>query len=156
MKLLTILYNAASPQKKGNSRKEDFFLGTTTKEEIKRKILAAVRSIPKGYLRDAVVKETIRCALYGLLKEKGVQPLPAFRNPRFPEGPVDMVGLKGDQAVEVAFCSNPTIELKDIKSLERVACEKKFVISFSPNKEKVKLSTFFLKPGIEHIYIYEK
>lgn len=126
------------------------------KEEIKRKLLAAVRSIPKGYLRDTVVKETIRCALYGLLKEKGFQPLPAFRNPRFPEGPVDMVGLKGDHTVEVAFCSNPTIELTDIKSLERVLCEKKFVISFSPNKEKVEMSTFFLKPGIEHIYIYEK
>jgi hypothetical protein len=44
--------------------------------------------------------------------------------------------------------------LANIKSLERVACEKKFVISFSPNKKKVELSTFFLKPGIEHIYIY--
>ncbi len=125
------------------------------KKEIRRTILAAVRSIPKGYLRNAVVKETIRCALYGLLKEKGFQPLPAFRNPRFPEGPVDIAGIKEDHAIEIAFCSNPTIELSDIKSLERVACEKKFVISFSPNKEKVKLSTFFLKPGIEHIYIYE-
>ena len=129
-------------------------MGTGMKEEIKKNILAAIRSIPKGYLRDAVVKETIRCVLYGLLKEKGLQPVPVFRNPRFPEGPVDMVGVKEDHAVEVAFCSNPTIELKDIKSLERVACEKKFVISFSPNKKKVELSTFFLKPGIEHIYIY--
>ncbi len=125
------------------------------KKEIRRTILAAVRSIPKGYLRNAVVKETIRCALYGLLKEKGFQPLPAFRNPRFPEGPVDIAGIKEDHAIEIAFCSNPTIELSNIQSRERVACEKKFVISFSPNKEKVKLSTFCLKPGIEHIYIYE-
>jgi hypothetical protein len=58
--------------------------------------------------------------------------------------------------VEWAFCSNPTIELKDIKSLERVACERKFVISFSPNQEKVQMSTFFLKPGIEHIYLYQE
>ena len=128
---------------------------TGMKEEIRRKILAAIRSIPRGYLKDAVVKETIRCVLYGLLKEKGLQPVPVFRNPRFPEGPVDMVGVKEDHAVEVAFCSNSTIELKDIKSLERVACEKKFVISFSPNKKKVEMSTFFLKSGIEHIYIYE-
>ena len=125
------------------------------KEEIKKKLLSAIRSIPKGYLRDAVVKETIRCTLYGLLNEKGLQPVPVFRNPRFPEGPVDMVGVKEDHAVEVAFCTNPTIELQDIKSLERVACEKKIVISFSPNKKKVELSTFFLKPGIEHIYLYE-
>ncbi len=126
------------------------------KQEIKRRILASVRSIPKGYLRDAVVKETIRCVLHEWLKEKGLQPVPAFRNPRYPEGPVDVVGVKEDHAVEVAFCSNPTVELSNIKSLERVACEKKFVISFSQNKEKVELSTFFLKPGIEHIYIYEE
>jgi hypothetical protein len=126
------------------------------KQEIKKRILAAIRSIPKGYLKDAVVKETVRCVLHGWLKEEGLQPVPAFRNPRYPEGPVDMVGVKEDHAVEIAFCSNPTIELANIKSLERVACEKKFVISFSPNKKKVELSTFFLKPGIEHIYVYEE
>jgi len=124
------------------------------KEEIKKRILVAIRSIPKGHLRNAVVKETIRCVLHGWLREKGLQPLPVFRNPRFPEGPVDIVGFKEDRTIEVAFCSNPTIELSNIKSLERVTCEKKFVISFSPNKKKVELSTFFLKPGIEHIYIY--
>lgn len=124
------------------------------KQEIKKRILAAIRSIPKGYLKDAVVKETVRCVLHGWLKEEGLQPVPVFRNPRYPEGPVDMVGVKEDHAVEIAFCSNPTIELANIKSLERVACEKKFVISFSPNKKKVELSTFFLKPGIEHVYIY--
>ena len=126
------------------------------KQEIKKRILAAIRSIPKGYLKDAVVKETVRCVLHGWLKEEGLQPVPAFRNPRYPEGPVDMVGVKEDHAVEIAFCSNPTIELANIKSLERVACEKKFIISFSPNKKKVEMSTFFLKPGIEHIYIYEE
>lgn len=126
------------------------------KEEIKKKILEAVKAIPKGYLSDVVIKETIQCVLYGFLKDQGYRPVPAFRNPRFPEGPVDMVGIREDHAVEVAFCSNSTIELKAIKSLERVACEKKFVISFSPNEKKVQLSTFFLKPGIEHIYIYEK
>ena len=128
----------------------------SVKDEIKKKILEAIRAIPKGHVTDAVVKETIRCVLYGFLKEKGFQPVPAFRNPRFPEGPVDMVGMNDDHAVEVAFCSNPTIELKDIKSLERVLCEEKFIISFSPNQKKVQMSTFFLKPGIEHIYIYEK
>lgn len=126
------------------------------KQEIRKRILAAIRSIPKGYLKDAVVKETVRCVLYGWLKEGGLQPVPAFRNPRYPEGPVDIVGVKEDHAVEIAFCSNPTIELANIKSLERVACEKKLVISFSPNKKKVEMSTFFLKPGIEHIYIYEE
>ena len=126
------------------------------KQEIKKRILAAIRSIPKGYLRDAVVKEAIRCVLHEWLKEQGLQPVPAIRNPRYPEGPVDIVGVKDDHAIQVAFCSNPTVELANIKSLERVDCEEKYVISFSPNKKKVELSTFFLKPGIEHIYVYEE
>ena len=91
------------------------------KEGIQKRALRAIRAIPKGYLSDIVVKETIRCVLYEFLKEKGFRPVPAFRNPRFPEGPVDIVGVKEDHAVEIAFSSNPTIELKDIKSLEPVS-----------------------------------
>ena len=125
------------------------------KEEIKKRILEALSGIPEGHLSDLVIKETIRCVLYQYLKEQGFQPIPAFRNPRFPEGPVDMVGMKGDQQLEVAFCSHPTVELEDVKSLDRVPCEKKIVISYSQMKKKVKMSTFYLKPGIEHIHIYD-
>ncbi|MGD2125760.1 MAG: hypothetical protein PVG99_06740 [Desulfobacteraceae bacterium] len=125
------------------------------KEEIKKRILEAISGIPEGHLSDPVIKETIRCVLYEFLKEQGLHPIPAFRNPRFPEGPVDIVGMTDTQALEVAFCSSPMIELEGIKSLERVPCEKKFVVSFSQNQKKVEMSTFFLKPGIEHIYIYE-
>jgi len=123
------------------------------KEDIKKRLRDGLDPIPEGYLSDAVIKETIRCLLYGYLKEQGYLPLPAYRTPRYPEGPVDMVGMAG-QTVEVAFCSSPTIELKDVKKLERVPCEKKYVISFSRNEKKVGMSTFFLKPGIEHIRLY--
>jgi hypothetical protein len=126
------------------------------KEEIKKIILQAVRAIPKSYLADAVVKETIRCVLFNFVRQQGLQPVPALRNPRFQEGPADMVGVDGEGRMIIAFCVNPTIALTDIKSLERIGCDKKFVISFSPNNKKVEMSTFFLKPGIEHIYIYEK
>jgi hypothetical protein len=125
------------------------------KEEIKKRILEALGGIPEGHLSDLVIKETIRCVLYQYLKEQGFQPIPAFRNPRFPEGPVDIVGMRDDQQLEVAFCSNPTVELGDVKSLDRVPSEKKIVISFSKMEEKVKMSTFYLKPGIEHIHIYD-
>lgn len=125
------------------------------KEEIKKRILEALGGIPEGHLSDLVIKETIRCVLYQYLKEQGFQPIPAFRNPRFPEGPVDIVGMKDDQQLEVAFCSNPTVELGDVKSLDRVPCEKKIVISFSQMEKKVKMSTFYLKPSIEHIHIYD-
>ena len=126
------------------------------KDELKNRILTAIRAIPKDFLKDAVVKETIRCVLYAYLKETGLHPVPAFRDPRYQEGPADIVGVNDNNLVAIAFCCNPTIELTDIKSLERIGCDQKIVISFSPNKKKVEMSTFFLKPGIEHIYIYEK
>ena len=48
------------------------------KDEIKREILAAIKAIPKNHVRDLVVKETIRCVLYGFLKKQGYQPVPAL------------------------------------------------------------------------------
>lgn len=123
------------------------------KEEIKKSLEDALGKIPKGHASELVVKETIRCVLYGLLKEYGLLPIPAFRNPRYPEGPVDLIGMKDLHSIEVAFRSNSTIELADIKSLERVPSEKKYVVTFSPNLKKVEMSTFFLKPGIEHIHV---
>ena len=123
------------------------------KETIKKEIEEALSKIPKGHVSDLVVKETIRCVLFGFLKERGLVPIPAFRNPRYPEGPVDLIGMKDAHTVEVAFCSNATVELADIKSLERVPSERKFVVTFSPNFKKVELSTFFLKPGIEHVHV---
>ncbi len=126
------------------------------KEEIRERIVEAISGIPKGHLSDEVIKETIRCILYEFLKRQGLQPIPAFRNPRFPEGPVDIVGLKNNHEIGMAFCSNATIELEDIKKLDRVPCERKFVVTFSQNQKKIELSTFYLKPGIEHIHIYQK
>jgi len=123
------------------------------KEEIKKEVEEALGKIPKGHVSDLVVKETIRCVLYGFLREQGLLPIPAFRNPRYPEGPADLIGLKDAHTIAVAFRTNTTIELADIKSLERVPSERKFVVTFSPNVKKVEMSTFFLKPGIEHIHV---
>ena len=127
----------------------------TVKTEIKKRALEAIGAIPEGHRTDPVVKETIRCVLYGYLKEQGLTPIPAFRNPRYPEGPVDIIGMKDPHTLDIAFCSNPTVELNDIKSLERIICEKKYVITFSKLQKKVEMSKFFLKEGIQHIHIYE-
>lgn len=122
---------------------------------IKTEILKAIRAIPKSHLKDRVVKETIRCVLYALLIEEGYQPVPCARKPSFPEGPVDIAGFGEGGVVKVAFCSNPTIELDDVKSLDRLDPERKVIISFSPVKKKVDMSRFFLKGDIEHLYIYD-
>jgi hypothetical protein len=143
--LWQVIYDYRSEAGKGR--------GQPVKEEIKKALEGALGAIPQGHVSDLVVKETIRCVLYGLLKEQGLLPVPAFRNPRYPEGPMDLIGMKDAHTIQVAFRSNPTIDLADIKSLERVPSERKFVITFSPNMKKVEMSTFFLKPGIEHIHV---
>lgn len=127
------------------------------KDEIRKRILEAVTAIPAGYQSDAVIKETIRCVLFGFLKEQGLIPVPAFRNPRFPEGPVDIAGVRMSETnlptIEMAFCSSPVIELEEVKSLDRVPCEKKIIITYSKNTKKVEMTSFYLKPGIEHVHI---
>ncbi|MBW1897111.1 MAG: hypothetical protein JRI47_08635, partial [Deltaproteobacteria bacterium] len=52
--------------------------------KIKERMVAAIRAIPKGYVKNPVVKETIRCVLFQWLREEGFTPVPAFRNPRYP------------------------------------------------------------------------
>ena len=130
------------------------------KDEIRRRIREAVTAIPPGYRSDDVIKETIRCVLFGFLKEQGLIPVPAFRNPRFPEGPVDIAGIRiGEKnlpSIQMAFYSSPVIELEGVKSLDRVVCEKKMVITYSKNTKKVEMTAFYLKPGIEHIHIQEE
>ncbi len=124
-------------------------------ELIRKRSKEAVKLIPKGYLSDTSIKETIRCVLFGILREEGLVAVPAFRNPRFPEGPADMVGLDPvDDTVKFAFCSNPLVELADVKSLERIDAEHKCVITFSKMENKVKQSAFFLKPGIDHVDLH--
>lgn len=125
------------------------------KEEIRKRARKAIDAIPQGYRSDPVIKETVRCVLFGILAEQGLIPVPAFRNPRYPEGPVDIDGVTGAPTIEVAFCSSPAVELAEVKSLDRVPCEKKYVITFSRDKKKVDMTAFYLKPGIEHIDIYQ-
>jgi hypothetical protein len=125
------------------------------KEEIGKRMREAIDAIPAGYQSETVIKETIRCVLFWWIQEQGLIPVPAFRNPRYPEGPVDIAAVTAAPTIEMAFCSGPTIQLGEVKSLDRVPCEKKYVITFSRDKKKVDMTTFYLKPGIEHIRIYE-
>jgi len=125
------------------------------KEEIQKRVQAAIEAIPAGYQSDEVVKETIRCVLFGFIQEQGLIPVPSFKNPRYPEGPVDIAAVTGAPTIEMAFCSGPVIDLGAVKSLDRVPCERKYVITFSRDRKKVDMTAFYLKAGIEHIRIYD-
>jgi hypothetical protein len=124
-------------------------------EEIKKRILSDLKAIPGAYRKDNVLKELIRCVVYGYLKEIDLIPVPEFRYPSFPEGPVDLVGMDKANSVKLAFSSGPTVELSLVKSMERIEAERKIIITFSSQEKKVRESAFFLKKGIDHLYLFE-
>ncbi len=125
-------------------------------DKIRKRILADLDAVPSGFRSDSVVRELIRCVLYGFMKEQGLIPVPDYRVPRYPEGPVDLAAMNSKYEIIFAFLSGPTVELAHVKSMDRVEAERKVIITFSHYEKKVKESSFFLKKDIEHLYLYEK
>ena len=123
-------------------------------DDLKKRIRQDMGSIPSGYKTDRVIRELIRCVIYGYVKEMGLIPVPDFRVPRYPEGPVDIAALDGGNNVKMAFASAPTVELDHVKSMGRIEAERKIIITFSEHESKVKQSAFFLNKDIEHLHLH--
>lgn len=126
---------------------------TTLETDLKKALEAEVARIPKRFRHDEVVRQTIKCCLYTILKEADLWPVPDFRPPRFVDGLLDLIGVDPSGAVVSAFAVRPTVELKAVKSLEALEVEKRWMVTFSSLSKKVKESTFFLKPGIQHLHV---
>jgi hypothetical protein len=126
---------------------------TTLETDLKKALEAEVARIPKPFRHDEVIRQTVKCFLYGILKEAGLWPVPDFRPPRLTDGLLDLIGVAPSGAVVSAFAVRPVVELKAVKSLEALEVEKKWMITFSTLSKKVKESTFFLKPGIQHLHL---
>lgn len=123
-------------------------------EDLKQRIRKDLARIPGGYKNDRVIRELIRCVVYGFMKEQGLTPVPAFRVPRYPEGPVDVAALDDKNNIKFAFASAPTVELDHVKSMGRIDAERKIIITFSEHESKVKQSAFFLNKDIEHLHLH--
>ena len=126
---------------------------TSLETNLKQALEEEVARIPKTFRGDEVIQQTIKCFLYGMLKEADLWPVPNFRPPRLSDGLLDLIGLDASGAVACAFAVRPVVELKAVKSLEALEVEQKWMITFSTLGKKVKESTFFLKPGIQHLHL---
>ncbi len=126
---------------------------TTLETDLKKALETEVARIPKPFRHDEVIRQTIKCFLYAVLKRADLWPVPDFRPPRLTDGLLDLIGLDRSGTVVWAFAVRATVELKAIKSLEALEVEKKWMITFSSLSKKVKESTFFLKPGIQHLHL---
>jgi hypothetical protein len=123
---------------------------------LKQTLEQELARIPKPFRHDEVIRQTIKCFLYGVLKEAGLWPVPDFRPPRLTDGFLDLIGIDSSGTVACAFAVRSLVDLKAVKSLEALELEERWMITFSALSKKVKESTFFLKPGIRHLHLEQK
>ena len=126
------------------------------KSGLKEALEEEVARVPKPFRQGAVVRQTIKCFLYTVIKQAELWPVPDFKPPRLRDGFVDLIGVDSDNSVGCAFAISPVVELKAVKSLEALDVEEKWLITFSPLDKKVQESKFFLKPGIQHLHLVQK
>lgn len=126
------------------------------KSSLKETLEAEIARIPKPFRHGPVIQQTIKCFLYTMVKEADLWPVPNFKPPRMSDGFLDLIGVDSSHAVKCAFAIGPVVELKAVKSLEALDVEEKWMITFSQLSKKVKESTFFLKPGIQHLHLEQK
>ena len=126
------------------------------KSSLKEALEKELSRIPKPFRYGPVIHQTIKCFLYTMVKAADLWPVPDFKPPRMSDGFLDLIGVDSGDKVRCAFAIGPVVELKAVKSLEALEVEEKWVITFSTLDKKVKESTFFLKPGIEHLHLEQK
>jgi hypothetical protein len=126
------------------------------KSNVKEILEAEIARIPKVFRYGPVIHQTIKCFLYSVVKEADLWPVPDFKPPRMTDGFLDLIGVDSSDTVRCAFAIGPVVELKGVKSLEALDAEVKWMITFSHLSKKVKESTFFLKPGIQHVHLDQK
>jgi len=126
------------------------------KSGLKEALEKEVARIPKPFRNGSVVRQTIKCFLCSVVKQAELWPVPDFKPPRLSDGFVDLIGVDSDNSVRCAFAISPVVELKAVKSLEALDVEEKWMITFSSLNKKVQESTFFLKPGIQHLHLEQK
>jgi hypothetical protein len=126
------------------------------KGSLKETLEAEISRIPRTFRHGPVIHQTIKCFLYSVIKEADLWPVPDFKPPRMSDGFIDLIGVDPGGAVKCAFAIGPVVELKAVKSLTALDVEDKWLLTFSQLDKKVKESTFFLKPGIQHVHLEQK
>lgn len=113
------------------------------------------KSMPRFYRKDQTVRRTLQCKLYAFLESKGFAVLADYFPPRISDRPVDIVVLDGSdpKKILVAICVDDLVTLNAVKSLSAFEAQRKIILTTHPLEKKVKESTFFLKPDIEHYHL---
>ncbi len=120
-------------------------------EQVIARAKARLEAVPEDHRQTEVVRQTIICLVSDLVTQAGLRPLPCFLPPLSTRDRIDLVALNqgGDFAGQVSV--DPLVSLEKVKAMERLDCRPKYFITFSPRRDKVKQSTFFLPGDVTHI-----
>ena len=122
-------------------------------EEWKKEMEKVWRGIPKPFRNERSIRGSLRCYLYGRLRELGLDAVADYTPPRMQDHPIDLIALKKDGEILYAVCFDVLVTLAAVKSLDSFASIHKIIFTIGPLEKKVKESRFFLKPDILHIHL---
>ena len=116
-------------------------------------------SIPKALSQDEVSRRALICFLGNALRQMGLIPVPGWKPPKSTRDRVDLVGVApgtDPPEIKVAIMVDALVELAKVRALEWVECPDKIMVTYSPRADKVKQSTFFLKPDLLHLNLFSE
>ncbi|MGC8720912.1 MAG: hypothetical protein ACP5TY_13005 [Thermodesulforhabdaceae bacterium] len=118
-------------------------------------LIATWEAMPKFYRRDQTIKRTLQCKLYGHFASQGLNVIADYYPPRVSDRPVDVIVLdkRDPKQILLAICVEDLVTLDAVKSLSAFDARRKIIFTIHPLEKKVKESTFFLKPDIEHYHL---
>jgi hypothetical protein len=127
-------------------------------QQLAATLRTGIESVPQTMRQESVDRQVIILLLADALRQMDLLPVPAWKPPKSTRECIDLVGITPNSnppQVQVAFAVDPLVELPKLKALEWVECPHKIVVTFHTRADKVKLTTFFLKPGLEHVNLYD-
>ncbi len=122
-------------------------------KEIEIYIKKALKALPKFLRHDAIVAETIKCALFQWVWENKLIPVPNYKPPHRSEEPLALVALNNKGEIVYGFAVAPVVTLSGVKTLKAIEAKTKYFITFSSLKKKVEESKFFLDAEVIHLHI---
>lgn len=126
------------------------------KKGLSDRLMRCWKAIPPHFRRHETVKRTLQCEMYLFWREMGRAVLADYYPPRISDRPVDIVVLNetDSKKIEWALCIDELITLYAVRSLTSFEAKHRIIFTTHMLEKKVKESTFFLKPEIEHVHLH--
>ncbi len=123
-------------------------------DKIRKHIIDGLEELKELSLGEISHISFLRCLLFEWFRNNDYLVIPNYNPPIPSKRPVDILVLK-NKAPFMAIAISPVVDLEKVQALTRAPVDKKIIVTYLKKYDKVKESKFFLKPGIEHIHIWD-